>query len=124
MVYLSGVASKVPGWVERMLIPALEAKVRTIVTEEFAHFEKVIDARFGATDARFGAMEDKIAATNSSMNAGFDAMTSSVDARLEIVSARIDALNSKIDSLEKRFPAVQEIAEIKARLNAIERERR
>ena len=81
MVHLSGVASKVPGWVERMLIPTLEAKIRVIVKEEIAQFEKVMDAKF-------------------------------------------EAVNTKIDSLEKRFPTVQEMAEIKARLNAIERERR
>jgi tetrahydromethanopterin S-methyltransferase subunit G len=81
MVHLSGAANKVPGWVERMLIPTLEAKIRTIVAEEVAHLEKVMDAKF-------------------------------------------EAVNTRIDSLEKRFPAVQEIAEIKARLKAIERERR
>jgi tetrahydromethanopterin S-methyltransferase subunit G len=84
---MSGVTSKIPGWVERMLIPTIEAKVRMIVAEEFVHFEKVMDAKF------------------------------------ETVNARIDAVNTKVDSLEKRFPAVQEIAEIKARLNSIERER-
>jgi hypothetical protein len=63
-----------------MLIPTLEAKIRTIVSEEVAQLEKAMDARFGA-------------------------------------------VNTRIDSLEKRFLAVQEFAEIKARLDAIERER-
>jgi len=92
VVHLSGVASRIPGWVERMLIPTLEAKIRLIVNEEIAQLEKVIDARF-------------------------EAMNTKIDARFE-------AVNTKIDSLEKRFPNVQEIAEIKARLDAIERERR
>ena len=85
---MSGLAGKVPSWVERILIPTLESKIRAIVGEEFVHFEKVIDAKFDA------------------------------------VNARIEAVDTKVDSLEKRFPTVQEIAEIKARLNAIERERR
>ncbi len=42
----------------------------------------------------------------------------------KVMDARFEAVNTKIDSLEKRFPTVQELAEIKARLNAIERERR
>jgi tetrahydromethanopterin S-methyltransferase subunit G len=78
---LSRVAEKVPGWVERLLIPTLESKIRSIVKEEIGQLEKVMDARF-------------------------------------------EAVNSKIDSLEKRFPTVQEFAEIKARLNEIERRSR
>jgi hypothetical protein len=80
-VSLSGVAERVPGWVERLLIPTLESKIRTIVREEVGDLEKVMDARF-------------------------------------------EAVNAKIDSLEKRFPAVQDFAEIKARLGEIERSRR
>ena len=78
---MTGVAEKVPGWVERLLIPTLESKVRAVVKEEVGHLEKVMDARF-------------------------------------------EAVNTKIDSLEKRFPAVQEFAEIKARLAEIERSSR
>ena len=89
-----------------MLIPTLETKIRAIVKEEVIQLEKVMDARFSAVDVQFDG-------TNAGINARFDA-----------VNARIEAVNTKVDSLEKRFPAVQEIAEIKARLNAIERERR
>lgn len=48
-----------------------------------------------------------------------------IDARFEAVNskmdARFEAVNTKIDSLEKRFPAVQELADIRARLNEIEK---
>jgi hypothetical protein len=96
---VSAVASKVPGWVERMLIPTLEAKIRAIVGGEITHLEKVIDARFEAVNAK-------------------------MDARFDAVNTRLEAVNGRIDSLEKRFPAVEEMAEIRARLNAIERDRR
>lgn len=89
-----------------MLIPTLEAKIRAIVKEEVAQLEKVMDTKFAAVDVRFDG-------TNAGINARFDA-----------VNARIDAVNTKVDALEKRFRAALEIAEIKARLNAIERERR
>ncbi len=89
---MSRVAEKVPGWVERLLIPSLESKIRSIVREEVGHLEKVIDARFEAVNSK--------------------------------MDARFEAVNTKIDSLEKRFPAVQELAEIKARLNEIEKARR
>jgi predicted nucleotidyltransferase len=86
---MSRVAEKVPGWVERLLIPTLESKVRSIVKEEVGHLEKVMDARFEAVNSK--------------------------------MDARFEAVNTRIDSLEKRFPAVQELAEIRARLNQIEK---
>jgi hypothetical protein len=103
---LAEAVGKVPGWVERILIPSLETKVRAIVKEELARFEKVINARFEATDAKIEVVNVRIEALDSRVN------------------SRFDTVDAKIDSLEKRFPAIQEIAEIKARLTAIERERR
>ncbi len=81
---MSKVAEKIPGWVERLLIPKLESKVRSIVSEEVGHLEKVLDARFDG------------------------------------VQSEIRRVDEKIGSLEKRFPEVQEIAEIKARLSQVE----
>lgn len=74
-------AEKVPGWVERLLIPTLETRVRAIVKEEVrdevGHLEKTMVAKF-------------------------------------------DAVDTKIDALEKRFPMIQEIADLKARLAVVE----
>ena len=81
---MAKVAEKIPGWVERLLIPTLESKVRNIVSEEVGHLEKVLDARFDG------------------------------------VRSEIRRVDEKVDSLEKRFPAVQELAEIKARLSLVE----
>ena len=83
------IGEKVPGWVERLLIPAMETRIRSIVKDEVGHLEKIMDARFGAMNEKF--------------------------------EARFDTLDTKVDSLEKRFPVVQEMAEIKARLAVIER---
>ena len=86
---MSRIVERVPGWVERLLIPTLESRVRQTVKEELGHFEKVIDARFETV--------------NQTMNSGFE------------------AVNAKVDSLEKRFPMVQELAEIRARLAEVEK---
>lgn len=93
---LSGAAEKVPGWVQRLLIPTLEAKVRSVVAEELAKFEKTVDARFEALDSK-------------------------MDARFKAVNAKIEVVNTRIDSLEKQFPTLKELAEIKARLSQIEK---
>ena len=93
---MSNMASKVPGWVERILIPTLETKIRAIVAEELAKYGKTVDAKFEAVDARFGAIESKM-------------------------DARFEGVNTRLDSLEERLDVVKEIAEIKARLNVIEK---
>jgi len=79
------VAEKIPGWVERLLIPTLESRVRGVVREEVGHLEKTLDAKFDAINVKF------------------------------------DAVNDRIDSLERRIPMVQDIADLKARLAAVER---
>jgi len=81
---VSRASEKIPGRVERLLIPTLESKIRSIVSEEVGHLEKFLDARFD----------------------GIQSETRRVD--------------EKADSLEKRFPTVQELAEIKTRLSQVE----
>jgi len=81
---MARMAERIPSWVERLLIPTLEAKIRGIVAEEVGHLEKVLDAR------------------------------------LDGIHSEIRRVDGKVDSLEKRFPAVQELAEIKARLHQVE----
>ena len=85
---MSRAAEKVPGWVERLLIPTMESRIRLVVKEEVSHLEKVMEARLGAIETR--------------VNSGFE------------------TVDAKIDSLEKRLPVVQELAEIKARLQQVE----
>jgi len=77
-------AEKTPGWVERLLIPTLESKVRNIVSEEVGLLEKALGALFDG------------------------------------IRSEIRRVDEKVDSVEKRFPAVQELAEIKARRSQVE----
>jgi len=94
------VAEKVPGWVERLLIPTLESKVRAIVKDEVGHLEKTMNYKFEAVNARFDA----------------------VDARFDAVDIKFDALNARFDSLEKRVSVMQDIADLKARMAAVEKQ--
>jgi len=89
MAGVGRMAEKVPGWVERLLIPTLETRIRSILKEEVGHLERTIDARFEAIDAKF--------------------------------DAKLDGIGARIDSLEKRIPMIQDIADLKARLAAVER---
>jgi hypothetical protein len=105
------IGEKVPGWVERLLIPTIESRVRSVVKDEFSNFGKVMDARLNQldekVDTRIDHLEEKFAAR-------FDGLEGKFEARFE-------TLGSKIDSLEQRFPVIQDLADIKARLALLEK---
>jgi hypothetical protein len=92
MAGVEKVVEKVPGWVERLLIPTLESRVRTIVKEEVGHLEKMMNVRFEAVDPKF-----------------------------DVINSKFDAIGARIESLEKRIPMVQDIADLKARLEVVEK---
>jgi hypothetical protein len=85
-------AEKAPGWVERLLVPTLESRVRAIVNEEVGRLEKNMEARLEAVDQRFDA-----------------------------VDSTFDALETRMESLEGRIPMIQDIADLKARLAVVEK---
>ena len=57
---MSRIAEKVPGWVERLLIPTLESRVREIVKEEVGHLEKILEARFEAVNSKIDSLEKRL----------------------------------------------------------------
>jgi hypothetical protein len=93
---MSKLAEKVPGWVERLLIPALESRVRTIVKDETSHLDRVIGGRF-------------------------EALEKVMDARFEALDAKVGSVDKRVDSLDKKIPLLQDMAEIKARLTLVEK---
>ena len=53
-------AEKIPGRVEGLLIPTLESKVRSIVSEEVGHLEKVLGARFDGVESEMRRVDERI----------------------------------------------------------------
>ena len=94
---------KVPGWVERLLIPTLESRVRAVLKEEVGHLEKTMNAKFEGVNTRTDSVEKRI----------YD--------RFDAVDARFDGVDAKIESLEKQIPMTQDIADLKARLAVVEK---
>lgn len=81
---------KVPGWVERLLIPTLESRVRVIVKEEVGHLEKIMNAKFEAIDAKFDAKFEGIGARIDSLERRLPMIQDIADlkARLAVVERR------------------------------------
>jgi len=111
------VAEKVPGWVERLLIPTLETRVKAIVKEEVGHLEKTMNSKFEAVNTRFDSFEQSVNARFDAVNRRFDA----VDARFEAVNTRFDSVERRIESLDKSINVEQDITDLKVRMAAVER---
>ncbi len=90
MAGVGKMVEKVPGWVERMLIPTLESRVRSVVKEEVGHLEKTMNARFEAIDAKFDAKLDGIGARIDSLEKRIPMIQDIADikARLAVVERR------------------------------------
>jgi hypothetical protein len=130
------IGEKIPGWVERLLIPTIESRVRAIVKDEVSHLEKASEARFQAMDEkfdtrldafdqRFNALEErfdtKLKATDQKLETRFDAMADRFDSIEENFDAKLGTIDAKMDSIKDRFPVIQDLAEIKARLAQLEK---
>ena len=87
---MSRIAEKVPGWVERLLIPTLESRVREIVKEEVGHLEKIMEARFEAVNARIDSLEKT-----------FSAKIDSLEKRLPVVQ-ELAEIKVRLAEVEKR----------------------
>jgi len=87
---MSRIAEKVPGWVERLLIPTLESRVREIVKEEVRHLEKIMEARFEAVNARIDSLEKT-----------FSAKIDSLEKRLPVVQ-ELAEIKVRLAEVEKR----------------------
>jgi hypothetical protein len=125
---MAKMVEKIPGWVERLLIPTLESKVRGIVTEEVGHLEKVLDARFDGINSEIRRVDEKVGSLEKRFDERMGSLEKRIDEKMGSMEKRVDErmsslgreLDEKFGSLEKRFPAVQEMAEIKARLSQVE----
>ena len=88
---MARIAEKVPSWVERLLIPTLESRVREIVKEQVGYLEKIIETRFESTNIRVKALED-------TLNTRMD----SLEKRIPVIE-EMAAIKTRLDELERKL---------------------
>lgn len=86
---MSKMAEKVPGWVERLLIPTLESKVRGIVSDEVGQLEKLLDAHFDGVQSEIRRVDERI----SSLEKRFPEVREIAE-----IKARLSQVESKVSS--------------------------
>ena len=128
---MAKVAEKVPSWVERLLFPrfaSIDGELKVLHSEISRVDEKVdslrnemstrIDSFDKSTTSRFDSLEKstifRFDNLEKSTNEKFEAME-------KLMTAKFDAVEARLDSIESRFGGVEEMAEIRFRLTAIEK---
>ena len=96
---------KIPGWIERLLLPKLND----------------ITGEIKAIYTRIDAVEKGVASLRNEMMTKFEAMDVKVDSKFEAMDSRFDAMEFRFDSLEARLPVMEKMAEFEVRLAEIER---
>ncbi len=114
---------KIPGWIERLLLPklneisgeikALEAKIESVdnkVDVRIDSLRKEMLSKFDSVDVKLKSTDVKLDST--------DAKIESL--RNEMIS-KFDAVDFRFDSLESKLPVMEKMAEFEARLAELER---
>lgn len=97
-------AEKVPGWLERILLPQLGE-----LRGEFKAINRRIDGLEGKFDGRFAALEGKIQGLEETMDGQFSA-----------VHSEIRGLDGKMDALDKRVAVSERLAVVEGKIRELE----
>ena len=113
-------AEKIPGWIERLLLPKLNE----------------ISGDIKAVNSRIDSLEDRIGGLETNLNIKIDSLRNETKTeivslktetkteigsiRIEITSLRTEMI-LRLDSLEKRIPVIEELTALKIRIADIEK---
>ncbi|HIH45250.1 MAG TPA: hypothetical protein HA257_09360 [Candidatus Methanoperedenaceae archaeon] len=91
-------AEKIPGWIERMLLP-----------------------RLSEISGEIRALDTKIDSLRNETKAEVESLRKEIQYRFEATDSKFETLNAKIDSLDKRIPVIEEITALKIKIADIEK---
>jgi predicted RNase H-like nuclease (RuvC/YqgF family) len=98
---MSKVTEKMPQWVERLLIPTMESRVREIVKEEVGHLEKIMDTRFEAVNSKIDSLDKRLTAEIQELRRRLTGEIASLRSELQY-APKVAVLEAKVNELEKR----------------------
>ncbi len=107
---------KIPGWIERLLLPKLNE-----ISGEIKALEAKIESVDNKVDVRIDSLRKEMLSKFDSV----DVKLKSTDAKIESLRnemiSKFDAVDFRFDSLESKLPVMEKMAEFEARLAELER---
>ena len=110
------VMEKIPGWIERLLLPKLNE-----ITGEIKAIHTCIDAVEKGVASLRNEMMTKFKAADVKVESLRKETKGAIESLEKVMISRFEAVDSRFDSLEARIPVMEKMAEFEVRLAEIEK---
>lgn len=122
-------AEKIPGWIERLLLPRLSS-----LEGDIKEFRGEARGELKSIHTRLDSVEKEVRAELKAINARLDAVEKGLNARLDLVekgltarlssvenglNARLDAVEKGLEDLKSRMTLIQDVAMLKAEVKEL-----
>ncbi len=107
---------KIPGWIERMLLPKLNE-----ISGEIKALEAKIESVDNKVDVRIDSLRKEMLSKFESVDVKLESAGGKVESLRNEIISKFDALDFRFDSLEAKLPVMEKMAEFEVRLAEIER---
>ena len=107
---------KIPGWIERMLLPKLNE-----ISGEIKALEAKIESVDNKVDVRIDSLRKEMLSKFESVDVKLESAEGKVESLRNEIISKFDALDFRFDSLEAKLPVMEKMAEFEVRLAEIER---
>ena len=107
---------KIPGWIERMLLPKLNE-----ISGEIKALEAKIESVDNKVDVRIDSLRKEMLSKFESVDVKLESAEGKVESLRNEIISKFDALDFRFDSLEAKLPVMEKMAEFEVRLAEIEK---
>ena len=107
---------KIPGWIERMLLPKLNE-----ISGEIKALEAKIESVDNKVDVRIDSLRKEMLSKFESVDVKLESADGKVESLRNEIISKFDAVDFRFDSLEAKLPVMEKMAEFEVRLAEIER---
>ena len=110
------IMEKIPGWIERMLLPKLNE-----ISGEIKALEAKIESVDNKVDVRIDSLRKEMLSKFESVDVKLESAGGKVESLRNEIISKFDALDFRFDSLEAKLPVMEKMAEFEVRLAEIEK---
>ena len=107
---------KIPGWIERMLLPKLNE-----ISGEIKALEAKIESVDNKVDVRIDSLRKEMLSKFESVDVKLESAEGKVESLRNEIISKFDAVDFRFDSLEAKLPVMEKMAEFEVRLAEIEK---
>ena len=109
-------SEKIPGWIERLLLPKLNE-----ITGEIRALEAKIESVDNKVDVRIDSLRKEMLSKFESVDVKLESTDAKVESLRNEMISKFEVVDRRFDSLEARLPVMEKMAEFEVRLVELEK---